>query len=77
MKKKKSVAFVISLCFFYVIRYGKKFLGIMHGLHSAAKQSTVQCSNLFVAAPKRKQKMRKNVGNASDRKKIFWYYLPF
>lgn len=57
--KKKSAAFVISLCFFYVIRYGRKFLGIMHGLHSAAKQSTVQCSNLFVATPKRKQKMRK------------------
>lgn len=57
---KKNLLHLWYRCgFFYVIRYGRKFLGIMHRLHSAAKQSTVQCSNLFMAAPKRKQKMRK------------------
>lgn len=78
-KKKICCICDIAVFFFYVIRYGRKFLGIMHGLHSAAKQSTVQCSNLFVAAPKRKQKMRKKsmLAMLQIEKKLFWYYLPF
>lgn len=78
MKKKICCICDIAVFFFYVIRYGRKFLGIMHRLHSAAKQSTVQCSNLFVATPKRKQKMRKKSMLAMLQiEKKNWYYLPF
>lgn len=52
---KKKICCICDIAVFFLCHMVREEISG----NSAAKQSTVQCSNLFVAAPKRKQKMRK------------------